>query len=70
VPLHAVIGGFHLSGGNEKVIPETVEGIKAFDLKTIAAAHCTGWRAIMALTQVFGEPVLAPSAVGKRYRFS
>src|SRR4051794_4312288 len=23
-PLHAVVGGFHLSGGNEKTIPETV----------------------------------------------
>jgi 7,8-dihydropterin-6-yl-methyl-4-(beta-D-ribofuranosyl)aminobenzene 5'-phosphate synthase len=70
VPLHAVMGGFHLSGGNEKVIPETIEGMKAFGLKTIAAAHCTGWRAVLALTQAFGEPVVAPSAVGKRYMFS
>ena len=28
VPLHAVVGGFHLSSGNEKVIPETVEGMR------------------------------------------
>ena len=28
VPLHAVVGGFHLSGGNEKIIPEMVEGMK------------------------------------------
>ena len=70
VPLHAVVGGFHLSGGNEKIIPETVEGMRAFELKAIAAAHCTGWRAILALTQAFGEPVIAPSAVGKRYTFS
>jgi 7,8-dihydropterin-6-yl-methyl-4-(beta-D-ribofuranosyl)aminobenzene 5'-phosphate synthase len=70
VPLHTVIGGFHLSGGNEKVIPETVESMKAFGLKLIRAARCTGWRAIMALTQAFGEPVVAPSAVGKRYVFN
>ena len=68
VPLHAVVGGFHLSGGNEKIIPETVEGLKAFDLKTIAAAHCTGWRAVSAMASVFGD-ALAPAAVGKTYRF-
>lgn len=67
-PLHAVLGGFHLSGGNERIIPETVAALRAFDLKTIAAAHCTGWRAVNALANAFGEAV-APSAVGKLYRF-
>jgi 7,8-dihydropterin-6-yl-methyl-4-(beta-D-ribofuranosyl)aminobenzene 5'-phosphate synthase len=68
VALHAVIGGFHLSGGNERVIPDTVAAMKPFALKTIAAAHCTGWRAVSALAAEFGEAV-APSAVGKTYRF-
>jgi len=69
VPLHAVMGGLHLSGPNEAVIPQTVEGLRAFGLKTIAAGHCTGWRAMTALANAFGEGVLAPSAVGKRYSF-
>jgi 7,8-dihydropterin-6-yl-methyl-4-(beta-D-ribofuranosyl)aminobenzene 5'-phosphate synthase len=69
VPLHAVMGGLHLSGANEAVIPQTVEGLKQFGLKTIAAGHCTGWRAMTALANAFGDQVLAPSAVGKRYRF-
>jgi 7,8-dihydropterin-6-yl-methyl-4-(beta-D-ribofuranosyl)aminobenzene 5'-phosphate synthase len=69
VPLHAVMGGLHLSGANEAVIPQTVEGLKQFGLKTIAAGHCTGWRAMTALANAFGDTVLAPSAVGKRYRF-
>ena len=68
LPLHGVMGGFHLSGGNERVIPDTVAALRAFDLKTIAAAHCTGWRAVNALAAAFGEAV-APSAVGKTYRF-
>ncbi len=68
VKLHGVMGGFHLAGGNERVIPETVAALRAFDLKTIAAAHCTGWRAVGALAEAFGE-ALAPSAVGKTYRF-
>jgi 7,8-dihydropterin-6-yl-methyl-4-(beta-D-ribofuranosyl)aminobenzene 5'-phosphate synthase len=67
-PLFGVMGGFHLSGGNERVIPETVDAMRAFDLKTIAAAHCTGWRAVSALAAAFGDAV-APSAVGKTYRF-
>jgi 7,8-dihydropterin-6-yl-methyl-4-(beta-D-ribofuranosyl)aminobenzene 5'-phosphate synthase len=69
VPLHAVMGGLHLSGPNEAVIAPTVEGLKTFGLKTIAAGHCTGWRAMTALANAFGDRVLAPSAVGKRYSF-
>jgi 7,8-dihydropterin-6-yl-methyl-4-(beta-D-ribofuranosyl)aminobenzene 5'-phosphate synthase len=37
-----------------------------FDLKLIAAGHCTGWRAVNALSDAFGKAVV-PSAVGKRY---
>ena len=66
--LHGVLGGFHLSGGNERIIPETVAELRAFELKMIAAAHCTGWRAVNALANAFGEAV-APAAVGKVYRF-
>lgn len=69
VPLHAVMGGLHLSGPNEAIIPQTVEGLRSFDLRTIAAGHCTGWRALTALANAFGDKVLAPTAVGKRYAF-
>jgi len=66
--LYGVLGGFHLSGGNERIIPETVAELRAFELKLIAAAHCTGWRAVNALANAFGDAV-APAAVGKVYRF-
>jgi 7,8-dihydropterin-6-yl-methyl-4-(beta-D-ribofuranosyl)aminobenzene 5'-phosphate synthase len=69
VPLHAAMGGLHLSGANEAIIPQTVEGLRAFDLKTLAAGHCTGWRAMTALANAFGDTVLAPTAVGKTYTF-
>jgi len=69
VPLHAVMGGLHLSGPNEAIIPQTVDGLRGFDLKTIAAGHCTGWRAMTALANAFGDRILAPTAVGKRYVF-
>ncbi len=66
VPLYGVMGGLHLSGATEKVIPETVADLKQFGLKLLAPGHCTGWRALSAMARVFGDE-LVPSAVGKRY---
>jgi 7,8-dihydropterin-6-yl-methyl-4-(beta-D-ribofuranosyl)aminobenzene 5'-phosphate synthase len=67
--LHAVLGGLHLSGLNERIIPQTVAGLRDFDLDVIAAGHCTGWRAMTALSNEFGDGKLVPLAVGKRLRF-
>ena len=63
------MGGLHLSGPTEKVIPDTVQALKRFGLTTIAAGHCTGWRAIASLLNAFGDEVLTPLAVGKRFVF-
>jgi 7,8-dihydropterin-6-yl-methyl-4-(beta-D-ribofuranosyl)aminobenzene 5'-phosphate synthase len=67
VPLYGVVGGFHLSGATEAIIPETVAALAQFELKLIAAGHCTGWRAVNALAAAYGDAVV-PSAVGKIYR--
>ena len=67
VPLHAVVGGLHLAGTNEKIIPDTVEALRQFDLRIIAAGHCTGWRAMTALANAFGDGCLVPLSVGKRF---
>lgn len=70
VPLYGIMGGFHLSGGAcEAIIPETVEDMKAFDLKMIVPGHCTGWRAVHRLVETFGEERVVPSAVGRSHRF-
>ena len=69
VPLHAVVGGLHLSGTNEAIIPDTVAALREFDLAVIAAGHCTGWRATTALANAFGDRRLVPLAVGKRFTF-
>jgi len=66
VPLYGVMGGLHLAGATEKIIPETLADLKQFGLKLLAPGHCTGWRAISAMTKIFGDE-LVPSAVGKRY---
>lgn len=69
ISLFAVLGGLHLSGTNERVIPQTVEALSKFNLSVIAAGHCTGWRAMSSLVNAFGELRLAPLSVGKRYTF-
>ena len=70
VPLYGVMGGFHLAGAAcEKIIPETVRDLADFGLEVIVPGHCTGWRAIHALLNEFGEDTVVPSAVGRLHRF-
>lgn len=70
IPFYAVMGGFHLSGpGPEAVIPETISDLRAFGLKKIIPGHCTGWRAVSALSGTFDDDVLVPCAVGRRFHF-
>lgn len=66
VPLYGAMGGLHLSGINERVIPQTVADLKTFGLKLLAPGHCTGWRALGKMAEAFGDE-LVPSAVGKKY---
>ncbi len=68
VPIHAVMGGLHLGGVMEGLIPQTVEGLAPFDIGYIVAGHCTGWRALHALANAYGDRV-SQSAVGTSYRF-
>jgi 7,8-dihydropterin-6-yl-methyl-4-(beta-D-ribofuranosyl)aminobenzene 5'-phosphate synthase len=64
------MGGFHLSGsGPEAVIPETVNDLQAFGLKKIVPGHCTGWRAVSALSRIFEDDALVPCAVGRGFSF-
>lgn len=65
VPIHAVIGGYHLSGANEAIIDATVSDLAAFDIDMILPGHCTGWRAVNALERAFGQKVV-PIAVGMK----
>lgn len=70
VPLYGVFGGLHLAGAAmERLIPDTVAHLKQFALQQIMPAHCTGWRALWALLNEFGETVVTPSAVGSRFTF-
>ena len=69
IPIHCVMGGLHLGGVMERIIPQTVEGLRPFAIRNIITAHCTGWRALHALANAFGDAV-SQSAVGTRYTFA
>jgi 7,8-dihydropterin-6-yl-methyl-4-(beta-D-ribofuranosyl)aminobenzene 5'-phosphate synthase len=66
VPLYAVVGGLHLVSPNEDLIQQTIAELYGFGLKVIIPGHCTGWRAVHALINAFGEEVVDPLAVGSR----
>jgi 7,8-dihydropterin-6-yl-methyl-4-(beta-D-ribofuranosyl)aminobenzene 5'-phosphate synthase len=68
-PIHGIMGGLHLSGSNEEIIPETVAALREFDIRVVAAGHCTGWRAMTALANAYGDERLVPLSVGKRFTF-
>ncbi|MGH7029625.1 MAG: MBL fold metallo-hydrolase [Stellaceae bacterium] len=69
IPIHCVIGGLHLGGVMERIIPDTVEGLRPFAIAHIITGHCTGWRALHALANAFGDAV-SQSAVGTTYTFA
>ncbi len=69
VPLYCAFGGLHLVGSLEKIMAQTVDSMKRFRPTHVVPAHCTGWRALVALVNAFGEEVVVPSQVGSKYTF-
>jgi 7,8-dihydropterin-6-yl-methyl-4-(beta-D-ribofuranosyl)aminobenzene 5'-phosphate synthase len=54
--LHAVLGGFHLTGGAfDPLIPETVAHVKSLAPAVLVPGHCTGWKATHALAREMPE---------------
>jgi 7,8-dihydropterin-6-yl-methyl-4-(beta-D-ribofuranosyl)aminobenzene 5'-phosphate synthase len=67
LPLHAVVGGFHLNGPVfEPLIPRVLDDLAAMNPAVIVPAHCTGWRAGHAIGARFGEAYI-PNTVGTRF---
>jgi 7,8-dihydropterin-6-yl-methyl-4-(beta-D-ribofuranosyl)aminobenzene 5'-phosphate synthase len=66
--VHAVLGGFHLSGENEKIIDPTIVEMKAIDPDYIVPMHCTGWKAINRFAEKMPESFILNS-VGTTYIF-
>ena len=69
IPIYCLMGGLQLGGVMEAIIPETVEALRQFVIGHIISGHCTGWRALHALANAFGDRV-SQSAVGTSYSFA
>ena len=64
--IHAVIGGFHLTGPVfEPIIAPTIHALKEFNPAIIVPEHCTGWRAMHLIAQEFPQ-AFVPNSVGTR----
>ena len=65
--VHAVVGGFHLTGGLfERIIPDTVAALQAIGPRYLVPGHCTGWPAALQLARAMPEAYL-PNSVGTTY---
>ncbi len=64
--VHAVIGGFHLTGAKPEVIQKTIGDIKSIGPDYIAPTHCTGFAAISAFAQAMPNQFILNTA-GTKY---
>ena len=53
--IHAVIGGFHLMGADEKRIDSTAEALQRLDPAIVRPGHCTGQKAVCRLQEALGD---------------
>jgi 7,8-dihydropterin-6-yl-methyl-4-(beta-D-ribofuranosyl)aminobenzene 5'-phosphate synthase len=68
--LHAVLGGFHLSGpAFEPIIGPTCDALADLAPDYLVPSHCTGWRAMHALAARFPGAFIQNS-VGTRFEFT
>jgi 7,8-dihydropterin-6-yl-methyl-4-(beta-D-ribofuranosyl)aminobenzene 5'-phosphate synthase len=67
--IHAVIGGFHLSGKVfEKIIPDTVSALKEIAPDYVMPGHCTGWIAQHQIAREMPNAFI-PNSVGTTLHF-
>jgi 7,8-dihydropterin-6-yl-methyl-4-(beta-D-ribofuranosyl)aminobenzene 5'-phosphate synthase len=66
--VHAVLGGFHLTGAEATLIEQTVADIKKIGPDYVVPMHCTGFEAITAFAKEMPEQFIL-NTVGTRYVF-
>jgi 7,8-dihydropterin-6-yl-methyl-4-(beta-D-ribofuranosyl)aminobenzene 5'-phosphate synthase len=67
--VHAIIGGFHLTGAKEELIRRTVADIKAIGPDYIVPMHCTGFEATVVFAKEMPNQFILNTS-GTRYIFS
>lgn len=65
--VHAIFGGFHLSGAFfDPIIDTTIAALREVDPKIIVPMHCTGWQATRKFSEAFPQAFILNS-VGSTY---
>lgn len=67
--IHAVVGGFHLSGLGEERIARVVDALRELGVDYLVPQHCTGMEAMVALGTRLG-PAVVWSSVGSTFTFA
>jgi 7,8-dihydropterin-6-yl-methyl-4-(beta-D-ribofuranosyl)aminobenzene 5'-phosphate synthase len=66
--IHAVIGGFHLSGLDAERIDRVVEALRGFEVDYLVPQHCTGAEALVRLAQRMSKELVV-SSTGSTFTF-
>lgn len=67
--VHAVVGGFHLSGRlYEAAIEPTIHALEDTDPDFLVPCHCTGWKAVNTIIQRMPAKFIQPT-VGAKFEF-
>ena len=66
--IHAVLGGFHLSGLDPERIERVVEALRGFEVDYLVPQHCTGLEALVAIGRALPRELVATS-VGSTFVF-
>jgi len=60
--INAIIGGLHLMSASDEHISRVIDELRRFDIKMIAASHCTGFAACCRLHQSFSDKFVLNNA--------
>jgi 7,8-dihydropterin-6-yl-methyl-4-(beta-D-ribofuranosyl)aminobenzene 5'-phosphate synthase len=67
--VHAIMGGFHLTGAKEELIQRTISDIKTMAPDYIMPMHCTGLEAVMAFVKEMPDQFILDTS-GTQYIFT
>lgn len=66
--VYGLMGGFHLTGAGDEIVEKTLSELLALDPAVVVPMHCTGWKAMNAVSQALPDRFLLNS-VGTQITF-
>jgi len=69
MPILSVIGGLHLAAASEDRMWQTIEALRAMDIRQLVPLHCTGEAAVERLREALGEQVVTTAMGGSAFAY-